>query len=277
MNPNRSRSGAGSSPARVVAPTTVNGGSASGIALAPAPLPTTTSTRKSSIATYSNSSAGRARRWISSRNSTSPSSSEDSTAARSPACWIAGPDVSRKGAPSSAAMIIASVVLPSPGGPDSSTWSGGPPRCTAACSTSDSWSRTTRWPTNSSSRLGRSAASAARSTSSAPGRTSRSVVTPASSATARPQRAQRGAQDARDVDVGLGCGVVVHHAGDGLLRGLGVPAEADERLDDLVAPVTGARVPVRSSRRTRRRARRAGRRARARSAARPCGRCPARA
>ena len=50
MNPNRSRSGAGSRPARVVAPTTVNGGRVSGIALAPAPLPTITSTRKSSIA-----------------------------------------------------------------------------------------------------------------------------------------------------------------------------------------------------------------------------------
>ena len=128
MKPNRSRSGAGSRPARVVAPTSVNGGSASGIAVAPGPLPTMTSTRKSSIATYSISSAGRAIRWISSRNSTSPSSSEDSTAARSPACWIAGPLVTRSGAPSSCATIIASVVLPRPGGPDSRTWSGARPR-----------------------------------------------------------------------------------------------------------------------------------------------------
>ena len=51
MKPNLSRNGAGSSPARVVAPTTVNGGSARPIAFAPAPLPTTTSTRKSSMAT----------------------------------------------------------------------------------------------------------------------------------------------------------------------------------------------------------------------------------
>ena len=50
MNPNRSRNGAGSRPERVVAPTTVNGGSSSGIAVAPGPLPTITSTRKSSIA-----------------------------------------------------------------------------------------------------------------------------------------------------------------------------------------------------------------------------------
>jgi hypothetical protein len=35
----------GSMPARVVAPTMVNGGRSSGIAVAPAPLPTTTSTR----------------------------------------------------------------------------------------------------------------------------------------------------------------------------------------------------------------------------------------
>ena len=50
VKPNRSRSGPGSSPARVVAPTSVNGGTSSGIAVAPAPLPTITSTRKSSIA-----------------------------------------------------------------------------------------------------------------------------------------------------------------------------------------------------------------------------------
>ncbi len=52
---------------------------------------------------------------------TSPSLSVDRIAARSPARSIAGPLVTRSGAPSSAAMIMASVVLPSPGGPDSST------------------------------------------------------------------------------------------------------------------------------------------------------------
>ena len=41
---------------------------------------------------------------------------------------MAGPAVIRIGAPISAAMIIASVVLPRPGGPDSSTWSAGAPR-----------------------------------------------------------------------------------------------------------------------------------------------------
>ncbi len=50
VNPKRSRSGPGSRPARVVAPTSVNGGISSGMAVAPGPLPTTTSTRKSSMA-----------------------------------------------------------------------------------------------------------------------------------------------------------------------------------------------------------------------------------
>lgn len=49
-------------------------------------------------------------------------------AARSPACWMAGPEVIRIGAFSSAAMIIDRVVLPSPGGPLSRTWSGALPR-----------------------------------------------------------------------------------------------------------------------------------------------------
>jgi Holliday junction DNA helicase RuvB len=43
-------SGPGRRPARVVAPTSVNGGISSGIAVAPGPLPMMTSTRKSSMA-----------------------------------------------------------------------------------------------------------------------------------------------------------------------------------------------------------------------------------
>ena len=53
-----------------------------------------------------------------------PRLSPDRMAARSPACWMAGPLEIRSGADISAAMIMARVVLPSPGGPDSSTWSG---------------------------------------------------------------------------------------------------------------------------------------------------------
>ena len=65
------------------------------------------------------------------------------------------------------AMIIASVVLPSPGGPESRTWSEARPRRRAASSTSPSCSRTRRWPITSSRVRGRSAASTARSSPSA--------------------------------------------------------------------------------------------------------------
>src|SRR6059036_1396132 len=56
-------------------------------------------------------------------NSTSRSSRLVSSAARSPALAITGPDVARKFTPSSRATICASVVLPRPGGPTNSTWS----------------------------------------------------------------------------------------------------------------------------------------------------------
>src|SRR5580704_12882163 len=59
---------------------------------------------------------------------TSPSLRVDKVATRSPDRSIAGPLVTRIGAPSSAATIIAIVVLPRPGGPASRTWSGGRPR-----------------------------------------------------------------------------------------------------------------------------------------------------
>src|SRR5919112_1610675 len=55
------------------------------------PIWSTTSTRKSSIAMYSSSSAGRAMRWISSMNSTSPGARFESIAARSPDRSIAAP------------------------------------------------------------------------------------------------------------------------------------------------------------------------------------------
>src|SRR4051794_40604477 len=79
---------------------------------------------------------------------------------------MAGPLVTRSGADSSLAMIIASVVLPSPGGPDSSTWSGARCRPRAACSTSSSCSLTRRCPPNSASVCGRSADSILRSSRS---------------------------------------------------------------------------------------------------------------
>ena len=111
-------------PSRVVAPITVNRGNVSGMDEAPGPLPTITSTRKSSMAMYSSSSAARGRRWISSIKSTSPASSELRIEAKSPACWMAGPEVTRIGTSNSLATIMAKVVLPSPGGPASRIWSG---------------------------------------------------------------------------------------------------------------------------------------------------------
>ena len=145
------------------------------MAVAPGPLPTTMSTRKSSIAMYSNSCAVREVRWISSRNSTSPGCRLVSSAARSPACCRAGPLVIRNGACISVAMMPASVVFPSPGGPDNRTWSAGRPRRREAVRTRSSWSRTRGCPTNSLSSCGRRAESTAASPCSVRGLTSRSV------------------------------------------------------------------------------------------------------
>ena len=142
-------------PARVVAPTRVKGGISSGMEVAPGPLPTMTSIRKSSIAIYSISSAGRAMRWISSMKSTSPSIRFESMAAKSPARSKAGPEVIRSEVPNSWEIIIAMVVLPRPGGPESRTWSGVTPRFLAPLSTKESCSRTLGWPINSSSDFGR--------------------------------------------------------------------------------------------------------------------------
>ena len=87
--------------------------------------------------------------------------------------------------PSSAAMIMASEVLPSPGAPDSSTWSGGRPRRRALSRTRPTCSRTRSCPTNSSSRRGRSAASTTRSWSPAPACTRACSPRAASSASSR--------------------------------------------------------------------------------------------
>ncbi|SKT73239.1 Uncharacterised protein [Mycobacteroides abscessus subsp. abscessus] len=98
-------------------------------------------------------------RWISSMNSTSCSTRLLSMAARSPARSSAGPEVTRSDEPNSAAMIMASEVLPRPGGPDNRMWSGVPPRFFAPDSTSSSCSRTRGCPMNSRSDFGRKPAS----------------------------------------------------------------------------------------------------------------------
>src|SRR6478609_3740017 len=182
-------------------------------------------------------------RWISSTKSTSPSFMPERIAARSPAWVMAGPLVSRSGAVISWAMIIASVVLPRPGGPESSTWSGTRPRPRAASRTSPSCSRTRCWPTTSARVRGRSAASTARSSPSASAAVS--VRRCSASWAARwsvgsmsglAQRAQGRAEQRRDLRVVAGLGRDRLDRGVGLLGG---PAQAHQGLEHLVLPRRG--------------------------------------
>ncbi len=92
-------------------------------------------------------------------NSTSRGCRLVSSAARSPARAITGPEVARKPTPSSRATICASVVLPRPGGPYSSTWSSASPRPRAAAMNTRRFWHTRSWPTKSARRSGRSASS----------------------------------------------------------------------------------------------------------------------
>src|SRR5580765_6818743 len=80
-------------------------------------------------------------------------------AARSPALASTGPEVARKFTPSSRAMIWARVVLPRPGGPNSSTWSRLSPRARAPSMKTLRLALACAWPTNSASVCGRSARS----------------------------------------------------------------------------------------------------------------------
>src|SRR5450830_930275 len=179
-------------------------------------------------------------RWISSRNRTSPSESEDRIAARSPACWIAGPLLILSGAFISAAMIMDSVVLPRPGGPESSTWSALRPRIREASRTSESCLRTRCWPTKSCRFLGRSAASMARSSGSSPpatrdgSATGAYAVAGAGAVLAQPP--QGGPQDFGDVALFGQFREVCHGLIDTRCRVLLGPAEAGHRGDDLRLP-----------------------------------------
>src|SRR5688572_19405760 len=78
------------------------------------------------------------------------------SAARSPGRSSTGPDVWRRFTPSSLATMCASVVLPSPGGPKSSTWSSASLRPRAAAMKISSCARTFSCPTYSASVDGRS-------------------------------------------------------------------------------------------------------------------------
>ncbi len=138
------------------------------IDVAPAPLPTTMSSRKSSMAVYRISSTARGIRWISSMNMTSPASRFERIEARSPARSSTGPEVDRSSADMALARMAARVVLPSPGGPLSRTWSIGSPRPRAASTRIEIRSFRSSWPTNSPRVSGRRPASNA--ASSGPGR-----------------------------------------------------------------------------------------------------------
>src|ERR1044071_3695184 len=96
-------------------------------------------------------------------NSTSRGCRLVSSAARSPARAITGPEVARKLTPSSRATIWASVVLPSPGGPTNSTWSSASLRARAASMNTERLARACACPMNSERRCGRSETSASSS------------------------------------------------------------------------------------------------------------------
>src|SRR6185503_5298002 len=161
--PKRSRNGLVSMPARVVAPTSVNGGRSILTLRAAGPSPIMMSIWKSSSAGYRISSTIGDSRWVSSMNSTSRGSRFVRIAARSPGRSSTGPDVWRRFTPSSCARMCDSVVLPSPGGPNSSTWSSASQRLRAASMKMPSWSRIFSWPMYSASWRGRSARSSASS------------------------------------------------------------------------------------------------------------------
>src|SRR5438477_10246531 len=74
----------------------------------------------------------------------------------SPLRSSAGPATHRMPTPSSSRTMCARLVLPSPGGPTSKTWSSASSRAFAAVSAIASWSLIRSCPTNSVSRRGRS-------------------------------------------------------------------------------------------------------------------------
>ena len=144
--PNRSRKGDVRRAARVVAPTRVNRGRSILIERALGPSPITMSSLKSSSAGYRVSSTTRFRRCTSSMKKTSPSPRLVRIAARSPLRSIAGPLVPVTRVPISLAMMLASVVLPRPGGPCRSTWSSASPRWSAALMEISKFFLTWIWP-----------------------------------------------------------------------------------------------------------------------------------
>src|SRR5262245_38013106 len=152
-------------------------------------------------------------------------SSAVSSAARSPARSMIGPAVAFSGTPSSAAITCARLVLPTPGGPNSSTWSSASPRLLAASIATLRFAITWGWPTYSSRRRGRSDWSKPRSSSTARAETSRGSMR-----SAPRQGAQRATQEVLEAPAA----VVLERAPDALL-GLGARVtEVDQGGDEIV-------------------------------------------
>ena len=159
--PKRSRSGVVSRPARVVAPISVNGGIGSVTTFAPG----------------ADAERDRQLRRPPSRDRTSPRprAAGGGSRRRRTRCAARGRSGRRRSRPCAPAPGRRSArtrtlellgddpgqadVLPRPGGPASSTWSSASPRAAAAWIEISSWAFSAGWPTNSSSRRGRSVAS----------------------------------------------------------------------------------------------------------------------
>src|SRR5512145_594196 len=97
----------------------------------------------------------RFKRWISSMKSTCRGLRCESTPKRSAGVWKTGPEATLIGTCSDSAMMWASVVLPSPGGPESSTWSSGSFRFFAASMNVRRFDTICGCPMKSGSRFGR--------------------------------------------------------------------------------------------------------------------------
>src|SRR5689334_12027077 len=161
-------------------------------------------------------------------NSTSRGSRLVRSAARSPARSSTGPEVWRRFTPISRAMMCASVVLPSPGGPKSSTWSSASLRLRAAAMKIASCSRILACPTYSSRCLGRSA----RSSPSSLGETRAPEISRSASITGWGSRLRQLLQGVADGFGELQVGGHLLHRGGRLAL---IIAKGQQRPDDVVA------------------------------------------
>src|SRR5262245_36886938 len=187
-------------------------------------------------------------RCISSMKSTSRARRFVRMAARSPGFSRTGPAVDFTGTRSSLAITIASVVLPRPGGPYSSTWSSASPRCVAAATATDRFSRTRSCPMYSSSVRGRSPASYCASSSTREAVTRRSSDMFLDPGTSSPdplctrERLQHGPQQLLERFLGH----VRERSIERFLDGRALIPEVDQRRQQVAPPIVfrGRRRPA---------------------------------